>query len=140
MKTDDFENSLRAPAFRPIPADWREEILKNAKDNQPHEERLQPSIVWWRQLLWPCPKAWGGLAAIWVLLLICHWSTSEKQTVSVAQTPPPTQNDIPIVTVMAFQSRSWNVLFDPSYAPPVAPKKPFVPRPRSERKTNLITV
>jgi len=27
---------------------------------------------WWRQWLWPCPKAWAGLAAAWVLILVMN--------------------------------------------------------------------
>jgi len=85
MKTDDFEEQLRQQPFRKVPAEWRQEILGRA---QQAAERCSPAEVqevrecraalsFWREWLWPSPKAWGALACIWVLLFLTGFWTSE---------------------------------------------------------------
>jgi hypothetical protein len=61
----DFEDYLRRQTVRPIPAQWRGEILRTAS----MEPEVEP---WWREWLWPNPKAWGGLAAAWGIILLLH--------------------------------------------------------------------
>ncbi len=59
----DFEEYLRRQSIRPVPAHWRGEILRAA--------RAQPAAPpWWREWLWPSPRAWAGLAAAWGLILL----------------------------------------------------------------------
>lgn len=61
---NDFENELKKLPLRPVPPHWRAQILSRASsDSQERDD--QP---WWVPLLWPSPKAWGTLAAAWVLL------------------------------------------------------------------------
>ena len=61
----DFEESLRRQSIRPVPAQWRGEILRAA--------RAQPAASpWWREWLWPHPQAWGALAAAWGIIILLH--------------------------------------------------------------------
>jgi hypothetical protein len=63
----DFEKRMQDQRMREIPSQWREEILRAT--------RPQPAIApWWREWLWPCPQAWAGLAAAWVIILLLHVS------------------------------------------------------------------
>ena len=65
MKPDDFEKRLQSQPLRRIPSEWRAEILKNAESSRP--SILDPRTSFLSALLWPNPKAWIGLAAVWVL-------------------------------------------------------------------------
>lgn len=49
-------------------------------------------MPWWRELLWPCPQAWAGLATVWTLLLAASFATREPLPVSEArQASPPSR-------------------------------------------------
>ena len=73
----DFENELRKQPLRQAPSHWRVEILAVAQIAKPHtlKRELQP---WWCALLWPSPKAWGSLAAAWVLMVGFHIAMRER--------------------------------------------------------------
>src|SRR5580658_6807659 len=79
---DDFENYLRSQSVRPIPTEWRAEILRAAKARQePRPTELngrarllpsQTSLPWWHEWLWPCPRAWAALAVAWGIILLLN--------------------------------------------------------------------
>jgi hypothetical protein len=58
----DFEKRLQDQPMRELPGQWRARILAPAK----------PSPPWWREWLWPCPQAWAGLAAVWLVICVMH--------------------------------------------------------------------
>ena len=72
MNTEDqFEQRLRRQPVKSIPSAWREEILSTARAASPRLSTLDPrpgvlSIIRHQlsTLLWPHPKAWAGLAAV----------------------------------------------------------------------------
>jgi len=69
----DFEERLRRQSIRPIPTEWRKEILRAA--------RAQPAASpWWREWLWPCPQAWAGLAAAWGIILLLNVTALEEKS------------------------------------------------------------
>ncbi len=85
MKPDDFEFQLQNQPLRGLPAEWRSEVLSAAKDAVANTEALKPAAPasWWRELLWPCPQAWAGLAAAWVVIFGLNWAnnrTTDGQT------------------------------------------------------------
>jgi hypothetical protein len=66
----DFEKRLQEQRRRKIPSHWREEILRAA--------RPQPAVApWWREWLWPCPRAWAGLAAAWGFIFLLQLTTPD---------------------------------------------------------------
>ncbi|PYK58897.1 MAG: hypothetical protein DME21_14645, partial [Verrucomicrobia bacterium] len=75
MRPEDFEKQLQRQPLRKIPAEWRGEILDAAR--RAHEPQPSQPASWWRALLWPCPQAWAGLAAVWVLILALNSVTRE---------------------------------------------------------------
>lgn len=95
---DPFEERLRRQPLRQVPAAWREGILSQAHAaadanyaRATHRELTFAAAVRWRlrELLWPCPQAWAGLAAIWLAILAIHFVTSDnKPTVTVHSTTP----------------------------------------------------
>ena len=81
MKPDDFESQLQRQPLHGLPAEWRTEILSAAQEAAAQAEPARPTAPssWWRELLWPCPQAWAGLAAVWVVILGLNWITSDGE-------------------------------------------------------------
>src|SRR4051794_13461284 len=72
----DFESQLSELPTRSAPANWRADILRNARAAAP-EAHVAP---WWRSWLTPQPIA---LAAAWLVIAFLALSTPEEST------PPP---------------------------------------------------
>ena len=81
MNPDDFEQHLARQTLRPIPMDWRQEIV--AAQTQPRSTGA--ATTWWRELLWPHPYAWSGLAAVWLIIFAMHFSAREKPNPAYAK-------------------------------------------------------
>ena len=139
MNADDFENQLARRPIRQMPPEWRGEILRAARAaadlSIPIHETESLAGFLKRKIssaLWPCPQAWAGLAAVWVLLLWVDFSiTRQPATVAVKQTAESPQ----VIKVLQEQRQmlaSLTEQFDTTLA---EPPKPFLPRPRSERRT-----
>src|SRR5438128_8423589 len=143
MNTDDFEERLQRQSLRPIPREWRREILDAARRaGDPQLSTLRSKATaedgltinpqptsWGRELLWPCPQAWAGLAAAWVLILALNAATREPVRVANSAGAPPARE---VLMALKEQKRLLRELIE-SPMPVESPKR-FVPRPRSERR------
>ncbi len=63
----DFEKRLQQVPMREIPGHWKAGIIAAA----------QLQSAWWREWLWPCPRAWAGLAVAWGFIFLLHVTTPE---------------------------------------------------------------
>lgn len=74
---DAFEQQLRRQSPAAPPANWREEILAEARLASPSGSREpRPTLIAvLREWLWPHPAAWASLAAIWLVLFSVHHQT-----------------------------------------------------------------
>jgi len=87
----------------------------------------------WREIIWPCRRAWVGMAAIWLALLAVNAHLSDHQPAG-----PRSSSAEAMLQSWEEQIRVLAELTQPSMgysapaAPPAAPATP--PRPRSERK------
>src|SRR5206468_11388760 len=88
MNTDDFEKRLQRQQPREIPPDWRTDILSAARGaarpaprSTLHAPRSFLSTLnhHLSALLWPSPRAWAGLAAVWLGLLVVNFGTASKR-------------------------------------------------------------
>ena len=135
MNADDFEKRLRRQEMRPIPREWRGEILDAARRASAHQ-RSTPNArtaPWWRELLWPSPQAWAGLAVAWVLILGLNAATREPVQVATAQSTPPARD-----VLVALKERR-RLLAELAGSPTqVEPQKVLAPRPRSELSQRTI--
>ena len=146
MNADDFEQQLRRQPMRVVPPAWRQEVLNAAQAGSPDIQFVTKSQVthrsdgehaqgstWWRALLWPCPQAWAGVAAVWVVILGLHWLAGSQAGSSVQVTTAALSPERR--AMLAEQQRLYVELLAP--AEPLAsaphPKQPMN-RPRSERK------
>ena len=129
MKLDGFERRLQRQPMRSVPEEWRNEILGTARRaGNPQPSTLEPRIVSsWSDLLWPCPQAWAGLAAVWAVILVLDMATHEPvQVVKVSKAAPARE----ILIALKEQRRLLAELIESPTA--VEQPKPFEPRPRSE--------
>jgi hypothetical protein len=94
MNEEKFERRLRSQRLRGIPQAWREEILAAAGVNRrvtPACERTLVDVLRlrWRELFWPAPQAWAGLAAIWLAILGVNFATWDPAPMDFARRTPP---------------------------------------------------
>src|SRR6266498_4238015 len=124
METNEFERQLGRQSLRRVPSEWRAEILSAVEGVYPdsscdtHHGSRAP---WWRELLWPCPQAWAGLAAVWAVVLVLNLASREPAQVAKTSKAAPAPELIGSPAV-------------------VEPPKPFEPRPRSEIPRPIATV
>ncbi len=93
---NEFEQRLRQVPLKPVPPEWRAEILAAAGQLTPDCSGPAP-LSWrarwlagWHSLFWPHPRAWAGLAVVWVVIAGLHVSQSDDAPVveqSAASTP-----------------------------------------------------
>lgn len=141
MNFDDFEQRLRRLRWRSMPGEWRAEILQAARGSgapapaprTAHPLRpAAPALAWWRQRLWPSPRAWAGLAAAWGFIFVLHLSSQAPTGRAVKALPALSPQ---VAVLLDQQRRLLAELLDlnPPEAttepPPAAP-----PRPRSQRR------
>jgi hypothetical protein len=143
MKPDDFEKQLQQQPMRAIPGDWRNEILgaaKSATSKQYEPNRLTSFLSTLNHqlstILWPCPQAWAGLAAVWLVILTVNLTNTDR-TPQIANSEAPTPE---IIMALKEQRRELAELVGHFDVEPVEPPKIVPPRPRSERRITVVIV
>jgi len=143
MKPDDFEQKLQRQPLRQVPAEWRGEILVAADVNRrnrpvreftfaatPFRRLLSTLNAQLSTILWPHPKAWAGLAAIWILILAVNFSMRDPSPVRAQKSSPPSPE---VIVELRQQQRLLAELIGPRDIREADRSKSFVPQPRSER-------
>jgi hypothetical protein len=144
MNTNDFEHRLQRQSLRQVPREWRAEILAAARDVQ---TARHPSPVTRHSLLstinhqlstllWPHPKAWAGLAAVWILIFSMDFSTRDTTPVMAEKSAPPSPE---VIVELKQQQRMLAELIGANQARDAEPPKLFLPLPRSQRVEILMT-
>lgn len=128
---DDFENHLAKIPLKSPPNDWRDQILG------PNPAATKTEIPWWRELLWPCPQAWAGMAALWVVMFAMNWegiSSPRKSTATATIDPSPSPSPSPYSPARIAELLEEEFPFpeDATAEPPAIRKSP-ADRPRSCR-------
>src|SRR5208282_6906318 len=133
MKPEDFEQKLPRQPLRQIPPEWRGEILsaaERASRPAPHASFLSTLNHQLSTILWPHPKAWAGLAAIWILIFAVDFSLRDKTPVMAEKSAPPSPE---VIVELRQQQRMLAELIGPRDEHDADRSKSFVPQPRSER-------
>jgi len=135
---DNFEQRLSQQPFRPVPTEWREEILAATRAVRAFRHSSLDTHHSWPSTLvarlstffWPSPVAWAGLAAIWILILAVDFSVRDKTSVLAEKFSPPTPE---MIAELRQQQRMLAELIGPRDVRDADRSKPIAPRPRSER-------
>ncbi len=101
--------------------------------------RLTPAMAfceWWRDVIWPCRRIWAGLAVVWLLILAGNFSLGDHASTFARKSSPPSPEAI---QAWRQQQRLLAELIGSSETPATTPSKPFIPRPGSERRIELMT-
>jgi len=149
MKPDEFEQKLARQAMKPIPGEWRAEILAAAAAEVARRPISRESAFaarnpsWFATfnqqlsaLLWPHPKAWAGLAALWILVFALHFPLRDPAPVLAAQAPPPSPE---AVAELRQQQRMLAELIGPAELRVASRQRDLSPKPRSERVGILVS-
>ena len=149
MKLDDFEQKLQRQPLRQVPAEWREEILVAADVNRrnrpvreftfaatPFRRFLSTLNAQLSTILWPHPRAWAGLAAVWILILAVNFSMRDKSPSMAEKSSPPSPE---VIVELRQQQRLLAELIGPRDTSDADRSKPLVPQPRSERPFEILT-
>jgi hypothetical protein len=143
MKPDDFEQKLQQQPLRQVPAEWRAEILAAAREEQAIRHSSSAIRRSWLStlnsqlstILWPHPKAWAGLAAVWVCIFVLNFSIRDKAPAVVEKSAPPSPE---VIVELRRQQRMLAELIGANQAREAEPAR-FLPLPRSKRAEFLMT-
>jgi hypothetical protein len=139
MKPDNFEQKLQRQPLRQMPGKWREEILVAATSC--HSSRATRHTFFstlnaqLSTILWPHPRAWAGLAAVWILILAVNFSMRDKSPVLAEKSLPPSPE---VIVELRQQQRLLAELIGPRDTSDADRSKSLVPPPRSERPFEIL--
>ena len=146
-ETEQFERRLSRQPLRQVPAEWRGDILAAARAVETPRcgvgQRSALSLpamfsTFSHQLstiLWPHPKAWAGLAAVWFLIFAVDFSVRDKSPVMAEKAAPPSPE---VVAELKQQQRMLAELIGANQAREAELPR-YLPQPRSERVEILMT-
>lgn len=142
MKLDSFEQLLRRQPLRPVPEEWRGDLLAAARSATTPRPTVADPTPWTARLrdwLWPSPVAWGALAACWVAIAtLNHLAAPSAPELARAQ------RDARLAAAYFAALRdplALKLMADPQ--PLAAPGQPRRPRPgvgRLETTSQLLPV
>lgn len=140
---DDFEQRLREQKLRRIPPEWRQEILQAAHASARTRPSTLDSRLSWLSilnhqlsaLLWPHPRAWAGLAAVWLVAFTLNLATRDEPQVSATRADPPSAE---LRVALKQQEQLRAELLDLSEARDARPKDADT-APRSERRAVILS-
>jgi hypothetical protein len=141
MNAGDFEKQLKRQALRQVPDEWRAEILQKAEAstrNSKSAETQNPSwlstlISHLSTILWPHPKAWAGLAAVWIVIGSLQFASSDHTNRLAARVERPSPESF---AILRQQTRLLAELLGQSPPKDADRAKPNPSQPRSEQRTN----
>ncbi|HZT21944.1 MAG TPA: hypothetical protein VFB55_03455 [Verrucomicrobiae bacterium] len=134
MKPDEFEQRLSRQPLRPVPAEWRAEILAAMRRGEETPRcgigpRSVPSLpAWLATLFWPRPAAWAGLAVVWIFIFALNFSMRDHTPALAEKVAPPSPE---MMAQLKQQRRLLVELLGPRNADDADRPKPAAPPPQS---------
>jgi hypothetical protein len=133
MNTDDFEKQLQQQPLRQIPGDWREVILRTAREqsSSAHPLLLRAALIAWHELIQPYRYAWSGMAALWLIFWVVNADIQPEDTPrQIAKSTRPASERI---RFLEEQRQVLVELTGPIDLSPAEPSRRADPKPHSER-------
>jgi hypothetical protein len=134
MNLDDFEKQIQRQLLRPVPSEWREEILRRATP-APRASAIHRLSLVTRHFLWPHPGAWAALAMSWIVIVTVQLACSDRTSRDTKKIERPS---LETVTVLPQQTRMLAELFGQPPPKDADRPKPNASQPRSERRTKIL--
>src|ERR1035437_3253068 len=143
MKPDDFESRLQRQPLRQMPPAWRAEILAAAREAQApvhasritHRSWLSTFNHQLSTLFWPHPKAWAGLAAVWVCIFAVNFSIRDTSPRLAEKSAPPSPE---VMVALRKQQLLFAELVGPRETQDADRPRIFTPKPRGGRAEILV--
>ena len=142
-ETEQFENRLRQQLLKKTPVNWRAEILSAVHQTQTARHSSPVTRHWLSTLnqklstiFWPHPKAWVGLATVWVFILVLNFSTRDKTPMIAEKSAPPSPE---VLVELKKQQLLFAELIGTRETTDADRPKIFAPRPRSKVSEVLMT-
>jgi len=148
MKPDEFEKQLEQQPMRPVPPAWREQILFTARQAAASAEGAKTDLgdasgrTWLEALkarllllLWPAPKAWAGLAAVWLAIAVLNFSTPDPAGRSVSYL-----NSSQVRLALKEQQQALAEIVGENQPSASNQPQPVTPGPRSETHAHRAAV
>ena len=140
---DDFEQRLKRQSPRQIPGEWRAKILRETNAVAVSRlSSLDSRSSWFSTLnhqlstlLWPHPKAWAGLAAVWIFIFALNFSMRDKTPTVAEKVSPPSPE---MVAQLKQQQLMFAQLLGANDLQP-ADRQKFLPLPHSEKRFEIMT-
>ena len=138
---ESFEQRLHRQSVKGMPTHWRGEILRACEvATEATTARSKTPSSWLSvfnqklsALLWPHPKAWAGLAMVWVIILVLNFADRDKSVTPAERIAPSPE----VTAELKKQQLLFAELMGPEQNLPVDHRKKIQDRPRSER-TNMM--
>jgi hypothetical protein len=149
MNTDDFEKRLRRQTLRQVPQEWRKEILRDASVSAQspalargakaqRRRETKKNISWLSTLskqlstiLWPHPKAWAGLAAVWVLIFLLNVASQDHSPQFTKKSAPASPE---MLAGLRDQQKLLAELIGANESSGIEQPRRFPAQPHSERR------
>ena len=134
----EFEKQLRRQPVKEIPSAWRAEILAAASAEQTIRHSSSVIRPGWRStlnhqlstLLRPHPRAWAGLAAVWVFIFTLNFSTQDKSVMVAEKSAPPSPE---VLVELRKQQKLYAELMGVNEPREADRPKDATSRPRTQR-------
>lgn len=143
-RNDQFEKRLQRQPPRQVPVEWRADILSSAQAAAASRHSTPVTRHSWLSTLnarlstifWPCPQAWAGLAAAWLVILGASFAAREAAPMSLSRqmtTPSPQVREL-----LKQQGQLLAELVGPLEKPEADRPKPLSPQPRSQYRIEFL--
>ncbi len=132
-ETEPFEQRLSRQPLRQVPATWRGEILAAADLNQRKVRAFTSAATFrvrMRDIFWPAPAAWAGLAAVWIFIFAVNLSMRDPSPRRAEKSAPASPE---VMVELRKQQMMLAELIGPREPRDADRPKNVAPRPRGAR-------
>jgi hypothetical protein len=136
-ESEQFERRVSRLPLRQVPREWRAEILREGRCAAiPNRFWLSTINSQLSTIFWPHPKAWAGLAAVWIFIFALNFSMRDTSLKIVEKSAPPSPE---VIVELKKERLLYAELMGPREAMDADRQKIFSPKPRSEWVEILMT-
>jgi len=134
---DNFEQQLQRQSPRQLPSDWRADILRAAHAAASPRLSNRPSSILHQlsSFLWPHPRAWAGLAAVWLAIFALNLSARDASPRTAQRSAPPSPDSL--VALRQQERLLAELIGSPEISNAEEPRRPGR-APRSERRDGIL--